>query len=249
MSENALIQFLNQYDTEVELPSISQKVTIKPITTGQMKKILAYEGNDDSFAMEDILDEVIKGCVTTEDFNIDNITQQDRFDLLINIRKITKGNEYSFNIKCPECKTELINNININDLESVPFPQNIDTKVKISDNFNVHLSLITRGMQKNAIKLVKKQKNLNDDQRMAEIGTYVYALSITKFDTPAGEITDASVEDKKELLDNLSERDFGGITSWYTKNDYGITFTYKPECRFCGWDDEEKNIPLTGFFF
>ena len=34
MSENALIQFLNQYDTEVELPSISQKVTIKPITTG-----------------------------------------------------------------------------------------------------------------------------------------------------------------------------------------------------------------------
>ncbi len=249
MSENTLIQFLNQYDTEVTLPSIGQKVTIKPITTGQMKKILAYEGNDDNFAIENILDDVINGCVTTKDFNVDALTLQDRFDLLINIRQITKGDNYTFNIKCPECKTELINNINIKELVSVPYPTNINTRVQLSDNLSIHLSHVTRGMQKGAVKLVKKLKNLNDDQQMAEIGTYVYAYSITKFDTPAGEISDASINDKKELLDNLSEQVFNNITDWHTKNDYGIIFKYKPKCRFCEWEQDEQDLPLTGFFF
>jgi len=249
MSENSLIQFLNQYNTEVDLPSVGQKVTIKPITTGQMKKILSYEGSNDNFAIENILDDVINGCVTTADFKVDSLTLQDRFDLLINIRKITKGNDYTFTIKCPDCKTELINHVNIDELKSVPFPTKMNTKVELSENLSVHLSHVTRGIQKEAVRLVKKQKNLNDDQQIAEIGTYIYALAITKFDTPAGEISDASTENKKELLDNLSEKVFNNITKWYTDHDYGITFQYKPKCRFCEWEDEDKSLPLTGFFF
>ena len=249
MSENSLIQFLNQYDTEVELPSIGQKVSIKPITTGQMKKVLSYENADDPFVIENILDDIIYGCITTEGFNVDNLSLQDRFDLLIQIRKITKGKDYIFNIKCPECGTELINNIDIDKLETIPYPKKIDHKIKLTDNLTAYLTFVTRGMQKQAIQIVNKNKKYNDDQKMAEIATYIYALSITKFDTPAGEMADVNINDTKELLDNLNETLYNSLNDWYNKYDYGIKFKYKPTCRFCSWEDGEQDIPLTGFFF
>jgi hypothetical protein len=246
---NELIQFLNPYSKVVELPSISGSVEIKPITTGQMKKILSYEDDDDQFIIEDILDDIINGCVTTKEFNIDTLTIQDRFLLLIEIRKITKGKNYTFNIDCPECKTELINNINLDELEIKPYPDNIDTRVKLTDTLSTHLTFITRGMQKQATDIVRNNKSLNDDQKMIEMATYLYALSITSFDTPAGEITDASLDDKKELLDNLNESIYQSINDWFDKYDYGVDFKYQPFCRFCKWKGKKEDIPLSGFFF
>jgi hypothetical protein len=246
---NQLIQFLNPYSKVVELPSISGSVEIKPITTGQMKKILSYEDNDDPFIIEDILDDIIRGCVTTEGFNLDTLTIQDRFLLLIEIRKITKGKDYTFNLDCPECKTELINNIDLDTLKVKPYPDNIDTRVKLTDTLSIHLTFITRGMQKQATDIVRNNKSLNDDQKMIEMATYLYALAITSFDTPAGEITDASLDDKKELLDNLNESTYQAINDWFDKYDYGIEFKYKPSCRFCGWEGKVEDIPLSGFFF
>jgi predicted Zn-ribbon and HTH transcriptional regulator len=246
---NQLIQFLNPYSKTVNLPSISGSVEIKSITTGQMKKILSYEDNDDPFIIEDILDDIIKGCVTTEGFNIDNLTIQDRFLLLIEIRKITKGNKYTFNIDCPECKTELIKNIDQDKLNIKSYPDNIDTRIKITDALSAHLTFITRGMQKQATNIVRNNKSLNNDQQMAEMATYLYASAITAFDTPAGEITDSTIEDKKELLDNLSETSYQSINDWFDKYDYGIEFKFKPSCRFCGWEGKEEDIPVSGFFF
>jgi predicted Zn-ribbon and HTH transcriptional regulator len=246
---NQLIQFLNPYSKTVDLPSVSGSVEIKSITTGQMKKILSYEDNDDPFIIEDILDDIIIGCVTTNGFNIDNLTIQDRFLLLIEIRKITKGNKYTFNIDCPECKTELINNIDLDKLNIKSYPDNIDTRIKITDALSAHLTFITRGMQKQATNIVRNNKSLNNDQQMAEMATYLYASAITSFDTPAGEITDSTIEDKKELLDNLSETSYQAINDWFDKYDYGIEFKFKPSCRFCGWEGKEEDIPVSGFFF
>jgi len=233
---NQLIQFLNPYSKKVELPSIGKSVEIKPITTGQMKKILSYEDGNDPFIIEDILDDIITGCVVDEWFNVDDITIQDRFTLIVEIRKITKGNTYTFNIDCPKCRTELINNINLDELEFVPYPEKIDPVVKLTDALSVDMKYTTRGIQKEAIKLVNGIPNLTIEQ-------------LETFYTPTGEITDVSIEDKKELLDNLSESIYDNINEWYKKFDYGVKFKYQPSCRFCGWKGEEEDIPLTGFFF
>ena len=245
---NTLIQFLNQYTQTVHLPSINKDVSIKPITTGQMKKVLSYD-NTDTFVIEDILDDIVKGCIVEEDFNINEITIQDRFDLLIKIRQITKGDDYTFNIKCPKCSTELINNINIKELEDIPYPKDVNYKVKLTDTLSVDLTFVTRGIQKEATRLIKKKKGLNEDQKVAEMATYIYTLSMTTFYTPAGEISDASIEDKKELLDNLNESVYDNINKWYEKYNYGINFKYKPKCKFCDWEEDEQDIPLTSFFF
>ena len=103
MSENKLVSHLNIYNHIFTIPSSKKVVTYKPISTGQMKRLLIYENNKNPLIIEQVLDDLIIGCVITEGFDIDVLTLQDRFDLLIEIRKQSKGNDYTFNFKCPTC--------------------------------------------------------------------------------------------------------------------------------------------------
>ena len=246
---NKLTQFLNQYDVKVNLPSINRDVSIKPITTGQMKRYLAYENADDPFVVEEILDDIVNSSVIEEDFVLDDVSVQDRFSLLINIRKITKGDEYTFNIICPECNTDLINVIKISELDVVEYPKDVDYTVKLTDTLTAHMSPITRGMQKQAISHVNGIKGLNQDQRIIEMATYTFAISMEKFETPIGELGDVSIEDKKEFLDELDEKAYDKINELFKKYDYGVKFVYTPKCRFCEWKEKPQDIPLTSFFF
>jgi hypothetical protein len=251
MSKNKLVQLLNQYDHEHTILETKKVVNIKPITTGQMKAILQYEGNDDPTVVDRILDDIINGCVTSEGFDVDELTLQDRFDLLIGIRKISKGSIYNFNIVCPECGVESIQMINLDELEMIPFPEKIDRKIKINKDLTIYLDFIRRGHQKQSIELAKKLGNLTENQFMSEMATYMYAFGMTKFETNVGEIKDISINDRKEFLDNLGASSYEPINGWYEKNTYGLKFKHMLVCKAGGKCNftREEDIPITGFFF
>ena len=251
MSGNKLVQLLNQYDHEHTILETKKTIKIKPITTGQMKAILQYEGSDDPSVVDRILDDIINGCVITEGFNVDDLTLQDRFHLLIGIRKVSKGSEYTFNIKCPMCGVESIQMVNLDDLEITQYPENIDRKIKINNNLTIHLDYIRRGQQKQCVDLVSKMGKLTDSQVMSEVATYMYAFGMIKFETKVGEIKDISIDDRKEFLDNLGADSYDPINNWYEKYDYGIKFKHTVVCKAgtkCNFSKEE-DIPITGFFF
>lgn len=246
---NKLVQLLNQYDHEHTIMETGKPVSIKPITTGQMKAILQYEGSDDPTVVDKILDDIINGCVTSEGFDVDKLTLQDRFELLIGIRKISKGNEFVFNIKCPKCGVESIQNVNLDELVVTPYPTTIDRKVQINKALTVSLDYVRRGHQKQAIELVDN-KSMTDNQRRSEIATYMYAFGMIKFETNVGEVKDISIQDKKDFLDQLPANAYTVINDWFEKNTYGTKFKYTISCKAgtCGYTKEE-DIPITGFFF
>jgi hypothetical protein len=251
MSGNKLVQLLNQYDHEHTILETKKVIKIKPITTGQMKAILQYEGDEDPSVVDRILDDIINGCVITEGFSVDELTLQDRFELLIGIRKVSKGSEYNFNINCPMCGLESIQLVNLDSLEKVPYPEKVDRKIKINDNLSISLDYIRRGQQKQAVDIVSKMKNLTENQRMSEIATYMYAFGMIKFETKVSEIKDISIDDRKEFLDNLGADSYDPINGWYEKNNYGTKFKHKIVCKAgtkCNFSKEE-DIPITGFFF
>jgi hypothetical protein len=72
--------------------------------------------------IEDALDEVVNECVLTPGFSIDNIYLQDRFFLLMELRRITKGNAYTFQLLCPECGGQSMQTVNLSDLPVNPSP-------------------------------------------------------------------------------------------------------------------------------
>lgn len=147
---------LNPYVFETKLPGVGDVVKLKPITTRQLKRALLYETVDDVGKIEEALDEIITECVVTPGFNIDNIYLQDRFFLLVELRKITKGNNYTFQVICPECSGQFMQTV---DLSKLPVSEyKGGQKITLTPE-QEGLVKVTRGVKKpDPIVAVKKGK-------------------------------------------------------------------------------------------
>lgn len=236
---------VDSYEFPCRLPGTGQDLMIRPITTGQMKKILVYEDETDQYLIEDALDNLIKQCVITEDFDMDNIYLQDRFYLLLEIRKVTKGASYSFNFKCPSCKAENVKNFSLDDLPVTPRVDS-DSVIEISDRLRFSVDFPTRADQKDAVSRIMKMK-LTDREKAVEIVTATFANCIIGIDTPDGILTDVPFDDRVYLLDNITSDKFDLFKSWFNDNDFGVKFELDVKCNHCSFSDK-MNIPLSDFF-
>jgi hypothetical protein len=276
MSAN-FIKYVNSYTFDTVLPGSGEKVIFRPVTTGQLKKVLIFESSRDPDIMEKALDSIINECVITpEGFDADKLYLQDRFYLLLEIRKATKGSKYTFQTKCPSCSSQSQQNINLGNLpvvrldhadkpkaakrspkiREVKDDETIQTNVQsnnwnvveLDKNISVRLSFVTREMQRTAMDTVTAMKDLSDTQKSVELSTLLFALSIMEIITPDGVDKDLLLEDRQYLIDNVSQDTLEKISDWYTKHDFGVKFSFDTKCIQCGYT-ENKVIPLESFFF
>ncbi len=283
-------RYINVYEFETVLPGNGKTVKFKPISTGQIKKLLMYENAEDQAVIETALDEILAGCVLGEDFKTDNLYLQDRFYLLLEIRKATKGNTYQFQTVCPSCSSQSLQTVNLSEMpvkvlelnkkkikapempapkkkrtqslqevkaESVPEqPQSAvqeDTSepdvVEVNDRISVRMSLITRGMQKQAMDWVKSTyPDVSDAEKAIHTMTAILALAIRGIITPDGEEKDLSIEDRVYLLDALTEQEEVKLPKWFEKYDFGVDFSINIKCPQCGYQSK-RDVPLEDFFF
>ena len=238
--------YINVYEFECELPGNGEIIKYKPITTGQMKKILIYENETSTIIQEKVLDELISSSVMNKDFNIDKLYLEDRFFLLIEMRKNTKGKKFKFEFKCPKCKTVSPQSINLDNLEVVKLKDiKLNPKIKLTKQISVELKHITRGDQKELEKYL--DLNVSETQQMVEMQLLGHAAGITKIITPDGE-EEPKIIDKKWMLENTPPTILDKLKNWYNNNAFGVNFTYTANCINCK-NLEIINIPLTNFFF
>jgi hypothetical protein len=242
-----ITSYINVYEFDTTLPGSGQVVTFKPVTTGQMKKMLAYEQADDPQEIEAALDMLISECVVSPDFDINKLYLQDRFFLLLEIRSKTKGNKYEFHWQCPICELDQPASALISEMNVVPI-QETHTELQLNDVLSADFTFPDRGMQVKAAKLVSDQKDLSDTEKMFEMGLYVYAQCMTTFNTPAGKVQ-PSIEDKYTVLNGVSSDSFGAIQKWLEEYDFGVEFLQEvgcasPTCEF----SHTMEIPYTNFF-
>lgn len=99
--------YVNMFEFETELPGSGDKITFKPVTTGQIKRLLLYETSSENDSIEEALDELITECVVDpKDFDVKKLYLQDRFYLLVDIRKATRGATYNFQTTCASCSSQ-----------------------------------------------------------------------------------------------------------------------------------------------
>jgi len=240
--------YLNVYEFKTVLPGSGEEIKFRPITTGQLKRLLIYENETDPMVIEGALDDLISSCIINDDFSINNIYLQDRFYLLVEIRKKSKGEKYQFQYQCSDCDTQTMMNIDLDSLNVDELSEDYDDIVKIDDNISVRLSHITRGMQKKAFQSIKKMKGLSDTQKATEIALATHATSIMSIITPDGEIEEPSLVDTRYLLDNISTEGYGYVRDWFDTNNFGLDFTIEIGCSNCD-KKEVVDIPVENFFF
>lgn len=244
-------KYLNVYEFQTELPGSGKEIRFKPITTGQLKKLLSFENTDDPAVVERALDELISSSIVTEGFNIEDLYLQDRFFILLEIRKKTKGEKYQFTFTCPECKSQSISAIDLSTLEVKKLDlSKIEEVLKLDDNIALRMGFVTRKMEKEAFELAKRLMGAKkgDNLRQAEAAIYIQALSIKSVITPEGEDTNISLQDKKFLLEEIPQGLYQKVLEWYDKNNFGVDFKTSISCLSCDYK-KEINIPVEDFFF
>lgn len=249
MSEDKSVDIrslIDSYEFPCTLAGSGQKLLIKPITTGQMKKVLIYEDETDPYVVEDVLDKLITSCVVTEDFDLSSLYLQDRFSLLLEIRKVTKGDKYTFNWKCPSCSTENLKTVNISKLEVIP-ADHTNNIISVGERLKLEVSFPTRSDQLDAINRMRSKKLKSYTERQLEVQTGTFVNSIKKVHTPEGILDNVSFDDKYYILENISSDIFEQFTNWFKEHDFGIEFKSEIECMSCS-HTEKLEIPLTDFF-
>lgn len=241
-------KYLNKYEFKTVLPGSGQGVTFKPITTGQMKSLLVHEGEEEMGVIENILDTLISNCIVTpEDFDVTELYVNDRFFLIIELRKHTRGTTYQFEWNCPDCKSQSIQVVDLKKLKVTPLPKNFKDIVKLDDDISVRMDFPRRRDQKLAFEILNEAGEITEAQRTAELGVLITALTTRSVITPKGEDEKVSLEDKIYLLENISTQMYEKIANWSGTN-FGVEFSTTIKCKNCK-HQKVVDIPPENFFF
>lgn len=247
MSKN-FKNYLNVYEFEYTLPGSQEVIKFKPLITSQMKQLLQYEDETDPVKVSEALDKLIESSVITEGFNIDDLYLRDRFALLIEIRKKTKGENYEFQFVCPneDCKSQIYNCIDLDKLETKT--KEVDTgTIKITDDLEIEIGHLTRRDEKEAIANIENIESLSDSEKEYEHWVNVIASSIKSVTDPEGKDDDITFEDKKFVIENTPQSVLEDIGNWFLDNWFGVNFTYEIYCKNCGFKKTES-IPMNQLF-
>ncbi len=236
-------KYLKTYETTIETPGSKEKLTLRPLTTNDMKKLLVYENENDPLVAEKILDEILTDTVTNEDYNVDNQYIQDRYFTFIKLREVTKGSIYKFPYKCKGCELKTGQSIDLSKLNIKPMEVKED-KVKLLDNnLTLQMGFFTRGKQKEAYSLI--DSNLSTTEIQIEMMLADLALMIQSIKTPEGE-DKPEVKDMMEFIGDLPQKEYDVLKEWKDTNDFGIDLMVDIKCK-CG-KSEKINMPLNDFF-
>lgn len=239
-------KYLNVYEKTVTLPGSKEEVKIRPLTTNQVKKLLVYENETDPIIGEQILDDIIRFCVIDETFDIGGLYLQDRYFLFIEIRKFSKGSLHTFEMICPQCKSQSIQKINLDDLKVINLEEDkIEKTLTILNVLKLNMGFIKRKDQIEAYKTIKK--GLSTSKKHVEMGLANMALSIQSIETPDGIDENLGVDLKMEFVGSLPTLEYEKLKAWFTENDFGIDLTITKKCPHCGHESND-NMPLTNFF-
>lgn len=248
--------YLNIFEFEITLPGSGETIKIKPLTTGQIKQLLIYEGIEDDFdLMTKIFDDIIRESVITESFDLSQLYLQDRFYLLLEIRKKTKGSIHQFEYTCEECESQSMQKIDLDTLPMTSFPE-IDFIIKINDDISVRMDFLKRINEfeaTEALKIIKEQsekagKKLKELQEQAEFSLLLEASGIQEILLPEGSQPNLSIFDKKYFLENIPKFLYQKIKDWYEASDFGVDFFITIECEHCK-NKVDIEISYDNFFF
>lgn len=211
--------YVNVYEFSCILPSTGEEVRFKPLTTKQIKKLLVYDDESDILQIVNALNDLVSSSITTDGFNIDNLYLKDRLNLLVEIRKKTKGETFEFQFKCPDCGAQSYNVLDLDSLESKQKDNELGN-LQVNDDISIEIDHIKVSNEKEVIKNINKK--LSDTEKNFEYQINLLASSIQSVIHPGGKDEDIPFEDKVFLINNTPNNLLQDIGNWLSDNWFGI---------------------------
>lgn len=244
--------YLNVFEFDVILPGSGQHLKIKPLTIGGIKQILTYDIDTLTPSMlTEMFDKIISQSVITEDFNPMDIYLQDRYYLVLEIRKKTKGESIEYTITCPKCKSQSKQKVDFDKIKVESKKPDINYDVEITPDITIRLKHLIRSEEKEIYELWERFKKdkvyTNEKEAEADLGFLLEAQTIDAIITPQGEQEGVTILDKKFLLENIPETLWKNVTAWQDENNFGPNMVVTTKCPHCDFE-ASQSVENTDFF-
>lgn len=243
-------KFCFMEDYQVKLPSngipykdlddglANGEITIRPMSLAD-EEIL---GNKTYSKNGTIFSKLLDSCIVN-DVNVKKLIPYDVFYLLYYLRKITYGEDYKFEITCPECGKKYEKTIDISEVEWEEIEDKTVRGIKTIklpvSKFTLTIEAPTLGNEEEVVKISKKFEDSSD--------------TILNYVVRTREILDDNGEpvnpdDYADFFEALPGKDRAEITKAFEKIEDLTVPVVKMSCPKCSAEDE-ASIPFTKDFF
>lgn len=233
--------YLNVFEFETILPGTGEKIKFKPLNVKTLKRLLAYNIDDvtkfnelDPDVVTEIFDDLIINAVTTENFNMLDLYIQDRYHLLLEIRKKSKGETEQYKITCPKCGSQTIQKFDFEDIKSRDRREDVDFKINITPDITLMMRYPTREDEIEALQTWRADMDMSKPlkERAADAALFIEAQHINEIITPNGS-EEVTIFDKKYLLEEIPQELYMVIQDWRKDNDFGPLMEMDVKCAQC----------------
>ena len=240
---------MNVFEFSCILPGSGKRIRYKPMTVKALKSMLTQEGDISSAeAFTEMFDKLFNHCVLNEDFDPTNLFVFDRYVLLFEIRKHTKGETSEFQLKCPECKSQSVQKIDFEDIEILPVPDNIDYTVRLTEDLSVTMKYLTRADELMVFEIANEEcRGMSATEKETDTVIWTTAASIDEIVTPQGPQPGITLYDKKYLLENLPQPLYREVQEWHDKYKFGPDLQVKIKCPHCK-HEAKQDVTNLDFF-
>jgi len=218
------------------------KLTISPMTTDDEKLLAGGVGDRTT-----LIDRILEKKIISKQVPYDELLCGDKVYLLIYLRAITYGADYSFRVKCRGCGNYIV--------VSIKIPEGL--KVRQLDENDVEPFVVDLPVSKKTVglrlmrvsdeKAVQKHLKMNSAKYSKIQGDPVYTLRMSKHLVSVdGE--DVSPAEALSFCEELYGMDSLTITNTIDSHDCGVDLEIETECNICGFSSLDR-MPFTNEFF
>lgn len=218
------------------------EMIISPMTT-QEEQLLNSKKSD----RITVLNQLIKNCIVDCPVRFEDLLVSDSFYILLCIRNVSFGSDYSFNLTCPKCNTKFRKEVLVpNSLKIIALTPEDD-----NEPYEVTLPL-------SEDKITFRLLRIKDESEIRRYSQSQYSRSVTPGDpsycyrlamylqTVNGEKLDAVR--KLEYIENLIAKDSLVLRNNIDKREFGAELDISFDCPSCGFSDS-STMPFDREFF
>lgn len=241
-------------DSKIDLCYCKRSVFIKPLKVKDKKDLLKSIESKNEDIVNKKLDEIIVKYVEPEDggnLDYDNLTSNERQQILVYIRVAAGGNSAKIVHECPNCGMVNKNiEYDLDDMYLKEFDVNEDDMtIPIGKgNIKIELAPITRRIEKQIDRYVKNNKiKAMTEKQMCLVAGHIKDVWI---DTDDGEqkVDFKNIEEKINFFDGLNGVDATNVMEIMNKClDFGIKMPFSFKCEKCEYEAEEE-VNVAAFF-
>ena len=194
---------------ELELPSNKKKIRYRPFLVKEEKVLIIAMESEDEKQIANAVKDVIKSCVLSRGFKIEELSTFDIEFLFLNIRGKSVGEEVEVMVTCPDDgETQVPAVINLDDIKVIK-GRGHKRDIKLDDE------LVLRMKYPSIDEFVKS--NFSEDAMTVDDTFELISTCIDQVfnEEESWSSADCTKKELKEFLEQLSSKQFGEIEKFF----------------------------------